>query len=272
MHVSNHGADVTHPVLLPGLALAGAHVLEVILELGGPLGAVTLVAGVDLAPGRHLDVGVREHKLAEGGVEGEPVDAIARGDHEDGASTVHAVASRHLLVSGQKGELLLVLGTLVDAEDGANRDSSIDVGRTVKRVEHRSVVSSSAPLNADGGVLLFRSEVSHATSLPKLVLEHVVGQDVKLLLLLPLHVLASSSKPRHILDARLGNHVRDGAASSLDAAKDVLEVRIRRVLEGLLAHEIGEGQGEPVLLRVNPNDLVDRLCGSRSTLKAQGRA
>mmetsp|Transcript_45794 Transcript_45794/g.108609 ORF Transcript_45794/g.108609 Transcript_45794/m.108609 type:complete len:276 (+) Transcript_45794:355-1182(+) len=217
VHVANHGPNVTEAVLLAALALAGADGVEVGPELLRPLRAVTLVGRIDLAAFGHLDVRVREHELAQRCVEREAVDAAASGDHEDGARGVHAVAGGDLLGTLLEGELLLVLGALVDAEDRAHADSGVDVGGAVKRVEHRDHVSTARAPDDDSGVLLLRSEERHAASLAKLVLEHVVGQDVQLLLLLALDVLARSSKAGHVLDTSLRNHIGDRTARRGDS-------------------------------------------------------
>ena len=101
MHVGHHRPHVPQRVgAAGGGVLARLHVR---LAGGIPVEAVALVDGVDLALLGDDDVGVREHKLAEGGVEGEAGHAAAGGDHEVGHAAVHAVPAAHHVAPGLRG-------------------------------------------------------------------------------------------------------------------------------------------------------------------------
>ena len=138
--VGNHGADVTGRVGLLGV-LDGVAPL-----LGGdvPVLAVSLVARVDGALLGHLHVGVGEDELAERVVHGEAVDgAVLHGHDKLGGGAVHGEASGDKLCTGEKQVLLLTLGVIgesVDTEDGADRDTSVQVARSVNGVTSNGVL------------------------------------------------------------------------------------------------------------------------------------
>merc|ERR1719181_1845067 len=150
--VADHGADVAARVLRLGLARARAEALEVVLERLVPVGAVRLVARVDLAALRDLDARVREHELADVLIISKAVGAGAERHEEVRRRRVEHVARRDERVARLERrlearvevvgrEVALVLLVLEDAEDRARRDARVDVARAVEGVEDGDVLA-----------------------------------------------------------------------------------------------------------------------------------
>mmetsp|Transcript_4769 Transcript_4769/g.10849 ORF Transcript_4769/g.10849 Transcript_4769/m.10849 type:complete len:231 (+) Transcript_4769:833-1525(+) len=168
MHIAYHAPNVARRVALAALTLSLLQVVDVRSERRVPHEPVRLVHRVDLASGRQLDVGVRQHKLARLRVESEDLHAAAQRQSEKGGRRVEAIArgdqvgsrlecvSEALLRDG-RGDLAVVVRHLLvrvaavdvrdhallvglkDAKDGSGGDARVDVGTAVKRVKHRSI-------------------------------------------------------------------------------------------------------------------------------------
>mmetsp|Transcript_6783 Transcript_6783/g.15659 ORF Transcript_6783/g.15659 Transcript_6783/m.15659 type:complete len:392 (+) Transcript_6783:190-1365(+) len=271
--ISNHGSDVAGRVLGSTLSLAGLDGSDVVLEGLVPVPSVGLVHRVDLsALGQH-DVGVGEHKLANGAIIGEAVDSSSDGEDKHAGRGVEAVAGGHERISRLEGvqeagaldaviidhAVLHALRLLVDAKDGAGRDVGVDVGGAVEGIEDSDILAADVDGNIlvlalssrdlvrvlveHGDVLLLRGDDADLAGEAKSALEHVVGDHIELLLLLSLNVDRSSSVgiADHSGDGGAVNQVGDGLASLLDATDERLEVAELRVSAGNLHHVAGEG-------------------------------
>jgi len=93
-HVADHRPDVALGVPPPRLPPAVLDVPQVLPELRVPPVNVALVAAVYSAPPRYFHVGVGEHELVRGGVEGEAVRPPPEGEYERGRGGVQAVPGR----------------------------------------------------------------------------------------------------------------------------------------------------------------------------------
>ena len=60
-----------------------------------PKALISLVDAIDAAPGRNLDVGRRQHKLADRWVQSEDVGSGAHAQHHAAVTAIHAVTCRH---------------------------------------------------------------------------------------------------------------------------------------------------------------------------------
>ena len=186
--VGDHAADVAGGVGL--LALAGE--LEGVEVSVGPLlpvHAVTLVDGVDGAGGGQLHVGVGEDELAQRVLEGEAVDgAVAHGDDELGGCAVHGETRGDHLGAGAEhvlgGDLVAedLVGQLEDAEDGANRNARVQVGRSVDGVADDGVARLRVLVEQDRLVLLLGDENAAFAGAAHRRHEDIVSDHVQLLL------------------------------------------------------------------------------------------
>ena len=133
-----------------------------------------------------------------------PLDAAARGvDHHRGAAVEHVAGGDEVLGGLQEvlhgGRLRQGSPAAVDAEDGADADVDVDVGRTVKGVNADHVFAVALALAApavvdvqDAGLLL-GDDAPDLQAGPQDAVEGVVGIDVQLLLGFALYVGAAIS-------------------------------------------------------------------------------
>ena len=163
-----------------------------------------LGAVVELLPGafvgrvvfaalRRHDVLVREQELADGGVVGEAVHAVAgRVDHHH-RRAVNDVSGSHLLGAILEAVFEARFGRVValeaiDREDGADADVDVDVRGAVERVEEQHVVAGVVFGRHDDAVVLLGAHQGEATVLANGADDLFVGEQVELLDLLALHV------------------------------------------------------------------------------------
>lgn len=129
--IRNHATDITRAIRL-AIGLSLLERVEVLDSGLLPVERVTLVDRVDGAALGHLHAGVGKDKLANAVVEGEAVDGGAlHGEHELRRGAVHGEASGEELRAGLEDVglgALRALGQLVDGKDGADRDTSVEVG------------------------------------------------------------------------------------------------------------------------------------------------
>ena len=156
-------------------------------------GVVDAVGGAAVRK-RHSGVGQEE--LPDRGVEGEPVHTRAGGVDQHRARAVEDVASRDL---GGPGLQEVLCGERLahgrdapdDAENRADADVHVNIGRPVERIDQHDVLADSAlaVLAAQHKVLpLLGSNSAHALPCGKDAHERVVREDVEFLLLLVLNV------------------------------------------------------------------------------------
>mmetsp|Transcript_17531 Transcript_17531/g.44460 ORF Transcript_17531/g.44460 Transcript_17531/m.44460 type:complete len:311 (+) Transcript_17531:201-1133(+) len=214
VQIGHHRAYVARRVGLVG----GLDAVNKVGHRGVPVLAVALVDRVDgLGVLRDLDVLVGEDELADAGVVGEDVDAFAKSEDHLGRGAVHAVARGHEFRAGLQDILdrrLLVDIALVNAENGADGHVAVDVARAVERIEDGAVLAVGAVDN-DHVLDLLRHHDANLGRVLEGADEVVVGQNVKLLHLLALHV-DRALQPIHAEDAGLAHSSRDRLASELD--------------------------------------------------------
>lgn len=183
--ISHHGSDISGTVRL-AVTLGVLQRVEVLLGVVLPVSRVTLVTRVDGAALGDLHVGVGEDELAERGVEGEAVDGAAlHRDDELGRGTVHGEASGQQLGSGLENVLLGArgaLGQLVDAENGADRHTGVQVGAAVDGVAGHGVARVALVLEEDDVLLLFRHYEGALARRPHRLDKDVIANHVQLLL------------------------------------------------------------------------------------------
>ena len=195
-----------------------------------PQERVAFVDRVDAAPLGHADAPLRQQELPEGRVEGEDGGgAVPDAEHEHAGRAVEAVARRDQIPPWPQGSLgrrgrgrgrrsrsgggsgsgsgsISSLASFellpVDAEDGPDGDPAVDVRGPVQRVEHDDVAARGARDDDRRGALLR----DHRRDLPRAAKagdEDVVGQDVQLLLVLPLDVLGPAGEAEDAGEAGL---------------------------------------------------------------------
>lgn len=130
---------------------------------------------------------MRQDELADAVVEREAIDSASFHGHDElSRGTVHGEAGSNKLGTGHEDILLGTLGALrelVDGEDGANGDTSVQVGRTINRIASDGVASTGGILEEDDIFLLLRNKQSALAGVAHGSDEEVVGKDIKLLLL-----------------------------------------------------------------------------------------
>src|ERR1041384_6735071 len=147
MDVGDERADVPRILRDHAPAIAVLERAHDALDPRRPLVPVTLVDAIVGADVRRADVGVRQQKLADGGIEGEAVHALPRRVHEHRARTVQDVAggdlrSALLETVGERARALLGGAAAMDGENRADRDVDTDVGRAVERIVHQDVLAA----------------------------------------------------------------------------------------------------------------------------------
>ena len=218
MHIGHHGGHPAHVEVLAARAFFALQTLvHVAFDGFGPVAHVAHVDGEFLGVRRHLHVFLDQHKRALLAVEREHHHARAHRQHEGGLWAVEAVARRDLLAAFlQKvlfGHGVTTFGFFEHAEDGADAHVDVDVGRAVERVKHQQVFALGVAVGHDvDGFHLFAGHGRQVTAPFVGLDQHLVGDDVELLLHLALHVLATS----HTQDAgqvALAHGLADALAS-----------------------------------------------------------
>jgi hypothetical protein len=177
---------------------------------------------------------VREDKFTDQGVKSESPDTLTNGKDKDSGGRVQAVASAEELVTSFADientlfhhfvrvihvfNFTLLAGS-IDAEDRTDRDTGIDVGRAIQRIENNDVVTRVSLLNKDGGVFLLRGEGSSTARRTEASTKDLVRNDIELLLVLTLDV-GLTSKTSEARDGGAVDHGANLLASSGDGGKD----------------------------------------------------
>ncbi len=193
MEVRDQRADVPGVflfVLLPVDPLEAPHHLAIPI---GPTRVIALVDAIIFADGRRLRGRVVQSELADGGVEGESVHAVAVAVHQHRTRTVDHVPGSHLPKAGlQEVFQSSITGrrdTPVNRENRTNRYVHIDVRRSIERVVQEYVLPCMAALGQrDRLIVLLGRHHTHTPASADRVLDSLVGQHVQLLLLFPLNV------------------------------------------------------------------------------------
>ena len=222
VRIGHHAADVSGAVGL-AVALGELEGVEVVDGRLLPVERVTLVDGIDGAGLGEAHVRVGEDELAEAVVEGEAVDGAAlHGDDELGGGAVHGEAGGEQLGPGLEDVLLgarAAVGELVDAEDGADAHTGVQVGGAVDGVAGDGVAGARGVLEVDDVLLLLGDEQGALARGAHGLDEEVIGDDVELLL-----VVAGG-----VGGAGQAGEVDEGGAA--DVVGDLLEGELQGVAE-----------------------------------------
>lgn len=190
--VSDHAANVPGAVGLLALARVLERV-EVLVDPVVPVHAITLIDRVDGAFGGELHVGVGQDELAQGVFQGEAVDsAVAHGDDELRGCAIHGETGGDHLGTGAQdviGRDLLVgadqlVGKLEDAEDGANRDASVKIGRAVDGITDDGVSGVGVLIKYDRLFLLLGDEYAALAGASHGGNKDVISDYIQLLLVI----------------------------------------------------------------------------------------
>ena len=137
-----------------------------------------------------------EDELAKGVVHGEAVDGAALHGHDElSGGAVHGETSGHEVGAGTEEILLGALGALsesVDTEDGADRDTSVQVARAVDRVASNGVLCVGASRELNELFLLLGHQDAYTTGRAHGRDEDVVADHIELFLVVTGGVCGSS--------------------------------------------------------------------------------
>lgn len=190
--VGNHGTNVPSRVGLLGLLQALAPFLSGLVPVLG----VALVGRVDGPALGHLHVRVGKDELAERVVHGEALHvAAAHRDDELSRGAVHGETGSDLLGTG-KQELFLgalcAFRELENTEDGADRDTGVEVAAAVNWVADNGVAGVGAFREGYYLILLLRYEHLDAARRAHGRNEEIVANDIELLLVVACGVCGAS--------------------------------------------------------------------------------
>mmetsp|Transcript_8696 Transcript_8696/g.24093 ORF Transcript_8696/g.24093 Transcript_8696/m.24093 type:complete len:294 (+) Transcript_8696:158-1039(+) len=231
VNVTHHGSDVSAGESLaagacscPPLFNSFAHWLVPHLQVG-------FIEGVDGGRFRDLDTRLGENKFTNGFIQGEDVNTISKSQGKQSGGRVQTVGSSNKVGSRLKsvGKACSFLFcafvsnafrvnfttfiVFIDTNDGSSGDTSINIGRSIKRVENSNIFSTVFNDNfllclfanqVNRFVFFFRGKNTQATSKTKGALQQIVGNHVKLLLIFSLDIdfsLVSKSLTRWQLGA-----------------------------------------------------------------------
>lgn len=216
VRVGDHAADVPRAVGLLALTRVLERV-EVLLDPVVPVHAVALVDRVDGALGGELHVRVRQDELAQRVLQREAVHGAAtHSDNELRRGAVHGEAGGDQLRAGAKqvlgGDGVLraehFVGQLEDTEDGADRDTGVQVGRAVDRIADDGVPGVRVLVEDDGLLFLLRDEDAALARAPHGGDEDVVTDHIQLLLVITRGV-GGASQAGQVDKSRTTNVVGD---------------------------------------------------------------
>src|SRR5207253_8454665 len=130
-------------------------------DLPVPMLLIRIVDGERPAVRRNANVRMRQQELADGWVECESVRTLSGRIDQHRARSIDHVARRDLTPAGLEKILLLAVLTardlLYDRENRPHRDVDVDVGGTVERIEHQTVLAAAELLrDRDDSRLFFR--------------------------------------------------------------------------------------------------------------------
>mmetsp|Transcript_1854 Transcript_1854/g.4443 ORF Transcript_1854/g.4443 Transcript_1854/m.4443 type:complete len:239 (+) Transcript_1854:728-1444(+) len=164
----------------------------------------------------------------------------------------------------------------VDPNDGSGRDSSVNIGRTIERVENSNVffslfddnflgVASSSSDQVDGNVFLFGSQDTEASGETKRSLQKIVCDYIEFFLVFSLDVdltLVSQS----LAGRKLGSlhQVSHCLAGSVDSTEKSGQFTKLGVQHSNFVHETGQSDSRGVADLVEDRNLGLRSCHGRS--------
>mmetsp|Transcript_3257 Transcript_3257/g.4804 ORF Transcript_3257/g.4804 Transcript_3257/m.4804 type:complete len:207 (+) Transcript_3257:726-1346(+) len=142
---------------------------------------------------------------------------------------------------------------VINSNNGSGGDSGVNIGGSIKRIEYNNIfisllndklagLSFASAGKVNRLVLLLRSKNSKLSGETKGTLQKVVGDNIKLLLVLSLYINLSL-KSKSLTGWKLGSldKVGDGLASSLNSSEKSGQFGNFRVEHGNLSHESLEG-------------------------------
>ena len=163
---------------------------------------------------------LRQHPGAGLAVEREHRDAVAHRQHQHRLRAVDAVAGGGLLLARLQEVLFADAAGVADLaqhrEDGADRDVDVDVARAVERVVQQHVLALRVAVGHDVDRVHLLAGHRREVAAPFVGLDqHLVGDDVELLLHLALHVFAVGAA-QHVAERALVDGDRDVLAGARD--------------------------------------------------------
>lgn len=265
VRIGDHGPDVPGGVGL--LALAG--VLEAV-EVGVapvvPVHAVSLVDGVDGPRLGETHVGVGQDELAQRVLEGEAVDAAAaHGDDQLRRGAVHGEARgdkrstrvQQLLRADGLALAQDFVGELEDAEDGADGDAGVEVGRAVDGVADDGVAGVGVLVEDDHLFFFLGDEDAALAGAAHRGDEDVIADHVELLLVVA-RCVGGAGQAGQVDEGGTADIVGDGLEGELEGMAEEGEVARGIGVFGLFFREEA-GEGDDVGVDVL---LADRRGGS----------
>lgn len=252
VHVGHHARNPAHVEVLAARAfLAGQALVDVALHGHVPVAHVAHVDREFLGVRRNLDVFLRQHEAALLAVQREHGHAVAHGEHQRSLRAVDAVARGDLLRTGlQKVGLLHaggVVGLLEHAENGADAHVHVDVAAAVERVEHQEVFALRVAVGHHVDAVHFLAGHGREVAAPFVGLdEHLVGDDVQLLLDLALHVLALG-RAEHAAQRTLVDGLANALARTGHHFEQQAQLARNEAVGALLLDEVA-GEGNLLLL------------------------
>ena len=135
MKISDERTDITR-----GVASRLLGPIEVSLDPLRKAAAIGFIHAVNPSRSRHSDVFLRQQVGADGRIEREHVDTLARRVRQHRAAAIDHIARGHLIAARLQDVPHHVLAVtfwaaLQDGKDGADGNIGVDVARTIQRIE-----------------------------------------------------------------------------------------------------------------------------------------
>ncbi len=266
VHIGHHAAHPAHvEVASARTVLALQAFVDVALDWWRPVTQIRHIDRELASAGRNLQIALSEDETALFPVQGEHGHSMPYGEHELGLRAIDAIAGGNLLAAGLEkmllGDVGGVFGNLQHGKDGADGDVHVDIGRAIERVEQQQVFAARVVLgDREHGVHFFRGHGGQMSAPLVGVDQHIVGDDVELLLHFALHV-AGAGGAEHVAQcafvhgdadafAGAGDHFDEQAQLGRDdAVLALLLDEIAGEVDGLGHGESLEGKGRAAISR-----------------------
>lgn len=203
VNIGDHRPDVSGGVGFGTFALGMLDAVQILENRFVVVHAVALVDRVDLASVGQGDVWMSQNELSDLVVECISVDTVSSGEDQVCGGAVHAITGCNHFFAGSEDILQSTLRAIfdqVDAKDGANVDTGVDVARAIQRVEHDAVLALRGveviadPLlsNKNSFFVLLGHKYRCFAGGPQGIDHNVVREHIQLLLVLALDIGVTS--------------------------------------------------------------------------------